>query len=107
MAYVQILRAVALSVLTVKKFSHHIQGRRLLLVQSNNLLTEVLQGRKIVRSAVNKWKSDKMNRPVLIDGCWRTVTLQYVRTGEISSAWIDQDSRAGGFQGERSYHACV
>jgi len=55
----------------------------------------VLQGREIVRSAVNKWKSAEMNRPVLIDGCWRTVTLQYVRTGEISSVWIDEDSRAG------------
>jgi len=37
-----------------------------------------------------------MNHPVLIDGCWRTVTLQYGRTGEILSAWIDEDSRVGG-----------
>jgi len=96
MAYGQILRAIALSMLAVKKFSHCIQGRRLLLVENNNLLTEVLQGCEIVRSAVKKWKSDKMNHPVLIDGCWHTVTLQYVRTSEISSGWIDEDSGAGG-----------
>jgi len=36
------------------QFSHHIQGQQLLLTESNNLLTEVLQGREIVRSAVNK-----------------------------------------------------